>query len=401
MISAISRNLRGLPRALTPSAVLSGLLVIVIGYASSLVIVFQAASAANLTPGQTSSWVLAITLGAGVSSVVMSLWFRQPVTAAWSTPGVALLVISLSNYAYGEAIGAYIIVGIATVLLGFTGLFGRVMGLVPQPIVLGMLGGILLRFGIGMFNAIPTAPLVVVPMIVVFFVLRRVRFRAPTAIALVLGIVLAALTNTIHAEAFSFSLATPEWTPPVFTVEALIGLALPMFVLALTSQNAPGQAVLRAAGYEAPIDKALIVTGAASVVTAPLGGHGITLAAITAALVTGHEAHPDKDLRYSAGVATGFWYVVTGIFGTAIVALFAGLPTALVAATSGLGLFNAIASSVSGAMANVEGRDGALAAFLCTAANFSLFGIGAPFWGLVVGLGVHWLMTARKKVWAA
>lgn len=397
MISAISRNLRDLPRALTPSAVLSGLLVIVIGYASSLVIVFQAASAANLTPGQTSSWVLAITLGAGVSSIVMSLWFRQPVTAAWSTPGVALLVISLSNYTYGEAIGAYIIVGIATVLLGFTGLFGRVMGLVPQPIVLGMLGGILLRFGIGMFNAIPTAPLVVVPMIVVFFVLRRVRFRAPTAIALVLGIVLAALTNTIHAEAFSFSLATPEWTPPVFTVEALIGLALPMFVLALTSQNAPGQAVLRAAGYEAPIDKALIVTGAASVVTAPLGGHGITLAAITAALVTGHEAHPNKDLRYSAGVATGFWYVVTGIFGTAIVALFAGLPAALVAATSGLGLFNAIASSVSGAMANAEGRDGALAAFLCTAANFSLFGIGAPFWGLVVGLGVHWLMTARKK----
>jgi benzoate membrane transport protein len=397
MISAISRNLRDLPRALTPSAVLSGLLVIVIGYASSLVIVFQAASAANLTPGQTSSWVLAITLGAGVSSIVMSLWFRQPVTAAWSTPGVALLVISLSNYAYGEAIGAYIIVGVATVLLGFTGLFGRVMGLVPQPIVLGMLGGILLRFGIGMFNAIPTAPLVVVPMIVAFFVLRRVRFRAPTAIALVLGIILAALTNTIHAEAFSFSLATPEWTPPVFTVEALIGLALPMFVLSLTSQNAPGQAVLRAAGYEAPIDKALIVTGAASVVTAPLGGHGITLAAITAALVTGHEAHPDKDLRYSAGVATGFWYIVTGIFGTAIVALFAGLPTALVAATSGLGLFNAIASSVSGAMANAEGRDGALAAFLCTAANFSLFGIGAPFWGLVVGLGVHWLMTARLK----
>lgn len=397
MLSAISANLRGLPRALTPSAVLSGLLVIVIGYASSLVIVFQAASAANLTPGQTSSWVLAITLGAGVSSVVMSLWFRQPVTAAWSTPGVALLVISLPNYAYGEAIGAYIIVGIATVLLGFTGLFGRVMALVPQPIVLGMLAGILLRFGIGMFNAIPTAPLVVVPMIVVFFVLRRVRFRAPTAIALVLGILLAALTNTIHAEAFSLSLATPEWTPPLFTVEALIGLALPMFVLSLTSQNAPGQAVLRAAGYEAPIDKALIVTGAASVVTAPLGGHGITLAAITAALVTGHEAHPDKDLRYSAGVSVGFWYVVTGIFGTAIVALFAGLPAALVAATSGLGLFNAISSSISGAMAHVEGRDGALAAFLCTAANFSLFGIGAPFWGLVVGLVVHWLMTARKK----
>jgi benzoate membrane transport protein len=401
MTSAILRNLRDLPRALTPSAALSGLLVIVIGYASSLVIVFQAASAAHLTPGQTSSWVLAITLGAGVSSLIMSLWFRQPAIAAWSTPGVALLVISLPNYAYGEAIGAYILVGLASVLLGFTGWFGRVMALVPTPIVLGMLGGILLRFGIGMFNAIPTAPLVVVPMIIVFFLLRRVRFRAPTAIALILGIILAALTNTIHTEAFSLSLATPEWTPPIFSVSALFGLALPMFILALTSQNAPGQAVMRAAGYDTPIDKALIVTGAVSAVTAPLGGHGITLAAITAALVTGQEAHPDPDLRYSAGVTTGFWYIVTGIFGTAIVALFAGLPAALVAATSGLGLFNAISSAISGAMANDEGRDGALAAFLCTAANFSLFGIGAPFWGLVVGLGIHWIMTARRKTGAA
>jgi len=177
----------------------------------------------------------------------------------------------------------------------------------------------------------------------------------------------------------------------------MLGLALPLFVLALTSQNAPGQAVLRAAGYHTPIDKALIVTGIGSVLTAPFGGHGLTLAAITAALVTGPEAHPDPDKRYAAGVTTGFWYIATGIFGTAIVALFAGLPAALVAATGGLGLFSAISSSISGAMADNSGRDGALAALLCTAANFSLFGIGAPFWGLVVGLAVHWIMTARQK----
>ena len=397
MFSAILRNLRDLPRALTPSAVLSGLLVIVIGYAASLVIVFQAASSANLTPGQTSSWVLAITVGAGLTSIIMSLWFRQPVTSAWSTPGVALLVTSLSNYDYGEAIGAYIVVGVAITLLGFTGLFGRVMSLVPTPVVLGMLGGILIRFGIGAFNAIPVAPLIVLPMMVIFFVLRRVQFRAPTAIALIVGIVVAVLTGNIHADAFSLELATPEWTAPIFSLPAMLGLALPLFVLALTSQNAPGQAVLRAAGYHAPIDKALIVTGIGSVLTAPFGGHGLTLAAITAALVTGPEAHPDPDKRYSAGVVTGVWYIATGIFGTAIVALFAGLPAALVAATGGLGLFSAISSSISGAMADNSGRDGALAALLCTAANFSLFGIGAPFWGLVVGLAVHWIMTARQK----
>jgi benzoate membrane transport protein len=236
-------------------------------------------------------------------------------------------------------------------------------------------------------------------MLIAFFVLRRMKFRAPTVIALIIGIVLAALTNEIHTGAFSLALATPEWTPPIFTVQSALGLALPLFALALTTQDAPGQAVLRAEGYNAPINKALILTGLASVITAPFGGHGITLAAITAALVAGKEAHPDPDLRYAAGVSAGFWNTATGIFGTAIVALFAGLPAALIAATSGLGLFNAISAATSGALADAEGRDGALAALLCTAANFSLFGIGAPFWGLIVGLAVHWIMRARRSNW--
>lgn len=396
MRRSILQNIADLPSAITPSAVLSGLLVIVIGYASSLVIVFQAASAANLTPEQTSSWVLAITVGAGTASLVMSLWFRQPVTSAWSTPGVALLVTSLPNYSYNEAIGAYILAAVAIIALGFSGLFGRAMALVPTPIVLGMLAGILLRFGIGAFNAIPQAPLIVLPMLLVFFLLRRMRFRAPTAVALLVGILGAALSGGIHLETFSLALATPQWTPPAFSLPAALGLALPLFVLALTAQNAPGQAVLRGAGYDAPIDRALVVTGIASLITAPFGGHGLTLAAITAALVTGQEAHPDPDQRYSAGVATGFWYILTGVFGTALVALFAGLPAALIAVTGGLGLFAAIASSISGAMTTGDSRDGALAALLCTAANFSLFGIAAPFWGLVVGLAVHWIMTRGK-----
>jgi len=397
MFAAIARNLRDLPSSLTPSAVLSGLLVIVIGYASSLVIVFQAASNANLTPAQTASWVLAITVGAGVSSIIMSLWFRQPVTSAWSTPGVALLVTSLAQYAYSEAIGAYILAGVGIILLGFSGLFGRVMGLIPAPIVLGMLAGILIRFGIGTFNAIPQAPLIVLPMIVIYFVLRRRNFRAPAAITLIVGLVIAALTGSIHLEQFTLSFAALELTAPTFSIQAALGLALPLFALALTGQNAPGQAVLRNAGYDAPLDKALIVTGTMSVITAPFGGHGVTLAAITAALVTGHEAHPDATKRYSAGVATGLWYIVTGLFGAALVSLFAGLPPALIAATAGLGLVSAILSSLSGAMTAPEGREGALVALLCTAANFSLLGVGAPFWGLVFGLLVHFIMTRDNK----
>ncbi len=394
MFTAMLRNLRDLPAALTLSAIVSGLLVIVIGYPSSLVIVFQAAQNAHLTPEQTSSWVLAITLGSGIGGIIMSLWFRQPISFAWSTPGVALLVTSLAQYAYGEAIGAYLLAGVAVVLMGFSGLFGRVMALIPMPLVLGMLAGILIRFGIGAFNAIPQAPLVVVPMIVIFFILRRRAFRAPVAIALIVGFVLAAVTGTIHLDGFTLTLATPQLTAPIFTIQAALGLALPLFALALTSQNAPGQAVLRNAGYEIAIDKALIVSGVMSIITAPFGGHGVTLAAITAALINGTEAHPDPDKRYSAGVAAGVWYIVTGVFGAAIVTLFAGLPAALIAATAGLGLTSAILSSLSGAMAETHGREGALVALMCTAANFSLFGIGAPFWGLVFGLGVHWIMTS-------
>ncbi len=177
----------------------------------------------------------------------------------------------------------------------------------------------------------------------------------------------------------------------------LWALMCSLFTLALTSQNAPGQAVLRNAGYEVPINKALVVTGVSSLVGAPFGGHGITLSAITAAMVTGPETHPDPDKRYSAGVATGFWFIVTGIFGATVATLFAGLPLALIHAISGLALAAAIMSALSASMAEPSGREGALVAFMCTAPNFTFLNIGAPFWGLVFGVLTHLLMTYGKN----
>jgi benzoate membrane transport protein len=396
MLAAILANLRDLPRAMNLSALLAGLLVIVIGSASSLVIVFQAANNGGLDQAQTSSWVLAITIGTGLSTLVMSLWFRQPVTAAWSTPGVALLVDSLARYQFGEAIAAYIVASLAIILIGYSGLFGWLMAKIPQPVVMGMLAGVLLRFGLGLFDALPENPPLVLAMIGVYFLLRRRQFRAPTAAALVVGLVIAALGDNLHLESVAPSLAVPLWTEPVFTVEAILGLALPLAALALTSQNAPGQAVLRAAGYNLPINGALVVTGFFSLLGAPFGGHGITLAAITATIVTGPEAHKDPDLRYSAGVASGLWYLLIGIFGATIVSLFTALPHALIAATAGLGLLNAVAGSLSSAMQDPQQREGGLIALLCTAANFTLFGIGAPFWGLVFGVATHLILNYGK-----
>jgi benzoate membrane transport protein len=379
------------------SAVLSGLLVIVIGSAASLVIVFQAANNASLSEAQISSWVLAITLGSGLASIAMSLWYRMPVIAAWSTPGVALLVTSLADYSYAEAIGAYVVSAVAITVIGFSGLFSWIMARIPQPVVMGMLAGVLIKFGIGLFNVIPEGPVLVISMIVVYFALRRVNFRAPTVVALLVGLVIAAVSGSIQPEPLTLSLAAPLWTTPDFTLPALLGLALPLTALALTSQDAPGLAVLRNAGYALRIDGALVITGALSLLTAPFGGHGLTLAAITAALVTGPEAHPDPDKRYSAGVATGLWYLIVGAFGATLVSLFTILPNALILATAGLGLANAIMSSLSASMSDPEGREGGLIALLCTAANFSLFGIGAPFWGLVFGVLAHGIIHWGKK----
>ncbi len=395
-MTSVRQNIRDLPRAITPSAVLSGLLVVVVGYASSLVLVFQAATNANMDNAHLSSWVIAITLGSGVCSIVMSLWFRQPAIAAWSTPGIALLFNTLGSYPFSEIVGAYIIAAIAIILLGFSGLFGRMMRLVPQPVVMGMLAGVLIRFGFSIFTSFPESPVMVFIMLVVFFLLRRLGYRAPTIGALAVGLVIAALGQEVHLEGVQLGLSDPLWTAPTFSVEALLSLALPLFTLALTSQNAPGQAVLRGDGYEIPINKALVVTGLGSLIGAPFGGHGITLSAITAAMVTGPESHPDHDKRYSAGVATGFWYIITGVFGATVATLFAGLPLALIHAISGLALTGAIMSALSNAMVEPIGREGALVAFMCTAANFTLFNVGAPFWGLVFGVLTHFIMTYAK-----
>ncbi|MEZ4669994.1 MAG: benzoate/H(+) symporter BenE family transporter [Anaerolineae bacterium] len=392
----VIKNIRDLPSAMSISAIVAGLLVVIVGYASSLVIVFDAANKASLSSEQLSSWIVAITVGSGLCSLVMSLWFRQPVIAAWSTPGVALLVTSLPQYAYGEAIGAYIVAALAIILLGFSGLFGRFMSLIPQPIIMGMLAGVLVRFGIGLFNDLPQSPVMIVVMLIVFFALRRGGFRAPTVGALIAGIIIAALNQQVQLDGITPTLASPLWTMPTFTPQAILGLSLPLFALAITSQDAPGQAVLQAAGYDASINGALVVTGIGSLVGAPFGGHGLTLAAITAAIVTGPEAHADPNKRYSAGVATGMWYTVTGVFGATMAKLFSGLPLALIHAVSGLALTGAIMSSLSAAMSEPFRREGALVAFMCTAANFQLLGIGAPFWGLVFGVLTNLIMTYGK-----
>ena len=389
------QNLRDLPRSLTLSAVISALVAVLVGYSGPLLIVVQAADAAHLDRAHLSSWIWAITLGCGVSALLLSLWYRQPILVAWPTAGVALLVSSLPQYAYAEAIGAYLVASLALVILGFSGLFGRVMERIPKSIIAGMMGGVLLKFGIGLFKALGTAPLLVSLMIFTYLLLRRLKFRAPSIGTLLIGLLVAALSRQLHFDHFALAMTTPIFTWPRFTLPAILGLSLPLFVLANASQNAPGLAVLRAFGYNTNVNGTIIVTGLVSLLTAPFGSHGLALAAITAAICVSPEAQPDASRRYAAGVAYGFWYILFGSFGATAIALFAGLPKELIGALAGLALTGAIITAFTNAMAEPNEREGALLAFLLTASDVTLLGIGAPFWGLIVGVAANYLLTQQ------
>jgi benzoate membrane transport protein len=389
------RNLRDLPRSLTISAISAALVAVLVGYSGPLLIVVQAAENAGLSQAQLSSWISAITIGCGLCALTMSLWYRQPLLAAWPTAGVALLASTLVQYTYAEAIGAYLITAVALILLGFSGLFGRVIDLVPRPVIAGMLAGVLVRFGLGVFRGLPTAPLLVGAMILVYLLLRRWQVRAPTIGTLITGLIIAGVTGDLHFEQFIPTLTVPVWTWPTFSLRALLGLSLPLFILANVSQHAPGLAVLRSYGYTVKPEGPILVTGIGSLLTAPFGGSGIALAAITAAICVNPDAHPDPDRRYAAGVAYGFWYILFGLFGATVVSLFAGLPAALLTTVAGLALIGPLLTAFTNALAEPEAREGALFAFLVTAADLPLLGIGAPFWGLVIGLAVYVLLRKR------
>lgn len=388
-------NLRDLPNAILPSAVFSALVAVLTGYAGPLLVMFQVAEVGKLSQAQLSSTIWAVTIGCGVCAILLSLWYRHPVLCAWPSAGAVLLVTSLATYTFSEAIGAFIIQGVLLILLGLSGWFGRLMEIIPRTVVAGMLGGVLFRFGIGVFTAIPTAPLLVGAMIATFVIMKRLGYRAPMIGAMVIGLMVAAAQGQIKLDNFALALTVPVITLPTFNIAATLGLALPLFVLTLTGQNAPGVAVLRNSGYDTPVDGPITLTGIASLLTAPIGGNGINLSAITAAICTNPEAHPDKTKRYSAGVAYGLWYVLFGMFGATAVALFSSVPKAFVAAITGLALLGAISTALSTAMSEPKERDGALMAFMLTASGVEILSVGAPFWGLLLGVVVNTVLNRK------
>ncbi|MBH5333411.1 benzoate/H(+) symporter BenE family transporter [Streptomyces pactum] len=387
---------RGLLRDLSLSAVLAGFVAVVVSYSGPLLILLAAASAGHLDPDRTGSWIWAVSVGSGLTCIGLSLWTRTPVITAWSTPGAALLVTSLGDYRYAEAVGAFVVTGVVIALVGAVGVFGRLMRQVPAAVVSAMLAGILFSFGAGAFTSLRTAPWIAGAVLVAYLLGKRWLPRYAVLAALAAGVVAAAATSRMDVRWGSVELARPVLTVPEFSVASLVGIAVPLVLATLASQNAPGLAVLRASGYR-PDDRLLIgSTGLVSTVFAPFGSHAVNLAAITAAICTGPEAHRDPGRRYVAGVACGAFYLLFGAFGTTLVLFFTGLPKELVAAVAGVALFGALAGGLGGAVAEEKDREAALITFLATASGVTLLGIGSAFWGLVFGMTAHLVLTRRR-----
>jgi len=367
------------------SAVVAGFVTVLVGFTSSAVIVFQAAQALHATPEQIASWMWALGLAMGLTCIGLSLRYRVPVVTAWSTPGAALLVTGVAGVTMPEAIGAFIVSGLLIVLMGVTGWFERAMQRIPLGIASAMLAGVLLRFGMGAFTALQTQLLLAGSMIASYLLLRRFLPRYAIVGVLLCGLLISAVQGLLHLEGIRFELAQPIWITPEFTLSSIASVALPLFMVTMASQNVPGVTVLRANGYTPPISPIIATTGLTTVLLAPFGAFAINLAAITAAICMGKDAHEDASKRYVAAVAAGVFYVLIGLFGATVAALFAAFPRELVLVVAGLALVNIIGNGLALAMRDEHQREAAIMTFLVTASGLTLFGIGSAFWGLIAG----------------
>lgn len=371
------------------SAFTAGFVAVLVGFTSSVAIVFQAATAFNAAPEQIASWMWALGIGMGLCTVLPSLYYKKPIMVAWSTPGAAVLATAgvAGGFNMAEAVGAFMVSAMLITLFGITGWFEKLMNRIPVAIASALLAGVLARFGMSGFTAAQTALPLVLLMLAVYLAGRRLMPRYAVVATLLAGIVYAALRGELAWSAVRFALTLPVLVVPQFTLAAVVSLAIPLFVVTMASQNLPGVAAIRATGYEGqiPVSKVITLTGLATFVLAPFGAFALNLSAITAAIVMGKEAHADADKRYTAAVSCGLIYLVIGIFGAAVTSLLAAFPKELVAAIAGLALLGTIGGGLAAAVRDESHREAALITFLVTLSGVVIAGIGSAFWGVVAG----------------
>lgn len=375
----------------------AGFVAILVGYSSAAAIVYQGALSVGATTEQAASWMWALGIGLGLCGIALSLYYQSPVALAWSTPGAALLAAGTADITLSDATGAFIFSSFLLLICGLSGLSDKLMKLVPQSLATAMLAGILIRFGLDIFPAFEQQKVLVGAMLVTYlFGLWR---KSPFAIPLtfVAGILITLLNGSLKPELISLELTEPVFVLPTLNISALIGLGVPLFIVTMASQNFPGIAVLRAHNYDTPASPIIAWTGGIGILLAPFGGFAYNLAAITAALCMGKDVDPDPKKRYWATVWAGVFYMVAGFLGLTVITLFSAFPHALIAAIAGLALLGTIANSLASALTEAKGREAAILTFIITASSGTFLSIATPFWGLVTGLIVHYIMQSRSK----
>ncbi|MBL0455025.1 benzoate/H(+) symporter BenE family transporter [Aeromonas veronii] len=375
----------------------AGFIAVMVGYTSSVILIIQAATAAGADTAQVASWLWTLGIGMGVSCIGLSLYYRIPILTAWSTPGAALLITTLGNFTLAEAIGAFVISSLLIALCGISGWFDRLMKHIPAPLAAAMLAGVLLKFGLDLFKVAPQDPLLLGTLLLAFLLGRHLWPRYTMVLVLGVGMLICSVRGDLQMGTLHWQLASPVWTWPAFSLDALFGIALPLFIVTMTSQNMPGIAILRAHGYQPATSSLISWTGLTGLLLAPFGGYAFNLAAITAAICMGKEVDPDTKRRWPATVWAGCFYLVTGSFGATVAALFSAFPAALVTCIAGLALLGTIGSSLHSALQEDEAREAALLTFIITASGISLLGIAAACWGLLIGLAIYQFQPYRQR----
>ncbi|WP_313402032.1 benzoate/H(+) symporter BenE family transporter [Stenotrophomonas sp.] len=373
-------------RDLSLPAIVAGFITVLVGFASSAVIVFQAAQAVGAGQAEIASWMWALGMGMGVTCIGLSLRYRVPVVTAWSTPGAAMLVVGATTLPMSDAIGAFVLAALMGAVAGFSGVFEKAMRRIPVSLASGMLAGVLLRFGLDVFVSVQAQPLLVLLMFATYLLGRRWLPRYAVIATLLVGVAVAGGKGLMQMEQVQLQMALPVFTLPTLSWAAVFGIALPLFIVTMASQNVPGVAVLKASGYDAPVSPVIGWIGVVNTALAPFGGYALNLAAITAAICMGRDVHEDPARRYTAAVSAGVFYLVIGLFGATVAAVFAAFPRELIATLAGIALLGTIGNSLAAAMREEAEREPALVTFLVTASGLSLAGIGSAFWGLVAGV---------------
>ena len=362
---------------------------VVVGFASTILLIMEAARAVGASPVQQASWAAALCFGMAITSLILSWRYRMPIITAWSTPGAALIATGAAGITYPNALGAFVVAGVLMCIAALIKPLERAIEKIPTPVAAAMLAGVLLRYALGVPGAAVAMPLFVLPLIIVFFALRLSipLFAVPVIVGL--GVAMAALSGSFAGDCCSIGFTALEWTTPTFDGATILSLGVPLFLVTMASQNLPGFAVLRASGYQPPVSPSLFVTGLGSVALAPFGSHAINMAAITASIVTGPDTHPDPQKRWLVAFPYFILYGAVGLAAASFVQILGALPIPLITAIAGLALFSPLMGGVAVMMKEPREIESALITFLVTASGVTVLGVGSAFWGLVAGMLVY------------